>query len=465
MSHSTKGAKWIGMATGFLAVLVGGIYALPFVAKDAFAGYKMPRGPLGGDTGIRMEGVEMHAYEKGKLVAEADIDRVDVRKDRQFFDLSGINSGRLLTESGNIDFTSERATYDDIAEQMRFDAGVEFSGADFDLKAPKLTLDRLADNWQAPGPVTGTFKGGKLYAMDLKYKLANKEFLAGGPVRWRGTLPQDVAKDAPVGQAKTPWDIEGRNFKTRDNISTWTDGRATDGEIIVKAPSIQHEKKSDVLTCTGKVYYFSKKANLVADKAVIYRKEKRAVLSGNVRMLVKPKDKADLTEQEIPPFRPDVPESVAQGRPDAPTPEETQQQKDLDEALRSAKTVRDYPSMVKAEQVEYWYAKGGRRAVVTGSPDAYQVIGSLRWRRVTAFRGLYDGELETLRMESSAPEKREVRFVSSIGDDMYGWWFLVSTKEDDDAWEGDGVKGKVMTDEDEIPKDKKTPPPTTGGGG
>lgn len=452
------------MTTGFLAVMVGGIYALPFVAKDAFAGYKSPKGPLGGETGIRMDDVQMRAYDKGNLVAQAHIDRVDVRKDRQFFGLTGIRDGALFTEEGRVDFRSSTATYDDIAEQMRFDAGVHFSGDDFALHAPRLTLDRHSENWQAPGPVTGTFKGGRLYAMGLKYKMANKEFLAGGPVRWKGKLPQDVAKEVPVGQAKTPWDIEGRNFKTKDNISTWTDGRATDGEIIVKAPNIQHDKKGDVLTCTGKVYYFSKKANLVADKAIIYRKEKRAVLTGNVRMLVKPKDKPDLTEQEIPPFRPDVPESIAQGRPEAPTPEETQQQKDLDEALRSAKTVRDYPSMVKSEQVEYWYAKGSRHAIVTGSPEAYQAIGGLRWRRVSAFKGLYDGELETLRMESSAPEKREVRYVSSIGDDMYGWWFLVSTKEDDDAWEGDGVKGQIMTDEDEIPKEKKTPPPTGGGG-
>ena len=453
------------MLTGFLAVLIGGIYALPLVAKDAFADYKNPKGPLGGETGIQLEGVSLRAYDKGKLVAQAEIDKVNVRKDRQFFDFIGIRDGSLFSEEGKIDFSAKSATYDDIAELMRFESGVKLVGEEFNLNAPKLTLDRQAENWQAPGPVTGTMKGGRLYAMDLKYKMANKVFLAGGPVRWRGGLPQDVVKDAPVAQSKTPWDIEGRNFKSANNVSSWTDGRATDGEIIVRAPSIQHDKKSDVLTCTGKVYYFSKKANLVADKAVIYRKEKRAVLTGNVRMLVKPKDKADLTEQEIPPFRPDVPEAIAQGRPEAPSPEETQQQKDLDEALRSAKTVRDYPSMVKAEQVEYWYAKGDRHGIVTGAPEAFQAIGELRWRRVSAFKGLYDGEKETLRMESSAPEKREVRFVSSIGDDMHGWWFLVSTKEDDDAWEGDGVVGKIMTDDEEIPKDKKVPPPTTTGGG
>ncbi len=457
MSRSTKGAKWIGLGTGFIAMVVGGIYAIPFVAKDAFAGYGREQGALGADTGIRMEGVKLRSYDKGKLVSQADIDRVDIRQDRQFYDFIGVHNGAVFNKDGRIDFSSERATFDEISRQLRFDAGVNLKGKDFKIFAPRMTLDEQADTVQAPGPITGTLKGGKIAAMNFKYKIANEEFMAG-PLHWQGQLPGELTKGAPVGQGKTSWNIEG-NVKSTKTGLTWTDARATDGEIIVKAPKIVQDRKTDVLTCTGKVYYFSKKANLVADGAIVYRKEKRVVLEGNVRMLTKPKDKADLTETEVPPFRPVVPESISQGRPEAPTPEEAQQQKDLDEALRSSKNVRDYPAMVKANKIEYWYGEGNRHAIATGVPEAFQELEGGRWRHIVAFKGLYDGEKETLRMESSAPAKREVTLKSSIGDDLAGFWFIVSTKEDDEAWEGDGVKGDIKVDDDELPKKKDPPPP------
>lgn len=442
--------------------LVGMTAVIPLLGKDAFANYREREGVLGGETGVRMEDVDYRSYRKGELVAQADLDRVDVRRDRQYFDIIGVNNGLVMSKEGKISFDAPSATYDQIAQTLRFGAGVKVKGDDFDLFAPKLSLNQHAENLQAPGPVTGTLKGGSVTAMNLKYAMDRREFGAG-PIRWQGVPPKEI-QDTPITQEKKPWNIEG-NVKTNQKTLIWTNGRATDGEIIVKSPRIEQDRKTDVLTCTGPVYYFSKKVNLVADKAVIYRKEKRAVLTGNVRMLVKPKSAVDLTEQEIPPFRPDVPAAIAQNRPAAPQSAEEQQQKDLDDALRSSKSVRDYPSMVRATEIDYVYAEGRRKGIITGAPEAYQEFDDgKRWRRILAFRGIYDGEAETLRLEST-PQKVDVRMNNSIGDDLMGDWFIVSTKEDDEEWEGEKVKGWVMGDEDEIPKDKKTPPPTGSGGG
>lgn len=454
----TKTFSWVsGIAIG----LVGMLAVVPILGKDAFAGYRERSGVLGGDTGIRMEEVKYQSYHKGELVAEADLDRVDVRKDRQFLDIMGVSNGMLLTEEGKISFDAPSATYDQLAQTLRFSAGVRVLSDDFDLFAPKLTLNQMEKNLQAPGPVEGQLKGGSIQAMNLKYRLSNKEFTAG-PITWQGVPPKE-AQDTPITQERKPWRIEG-NVKTNQSTLIWTNGRATDGEIIVKSPRIEQDRKTDVLTCAGPVYYFSKKVNLVADKAVIYRKEKRAVLTGNVRMLVKPKTAVDLTEQEVPPFRPDVPAEIAQGRPAAPQSAEAQQQKDLDEALRSSKSVRDYPSMVRAAEVDYVYAEGRRRGVITGAPEAYQEFADgKRWRRVSAFRGIYDGEAETLRLEST-PSKVDVSMKNSIGDNLLGLWFIVSTKEDDEEWEGEGVQGDVMGDDDDIPPTGKKDPPPTGSG-
>lgn len=471
MSHSndesnshrtTRSAKVIAWVGGILVGLVGMVAVVPILGKDAFAGYREREAVLGGETGVRMEEVGYRSYHKGKLVAQADLDRVDVRRDRQFLDILGVHNGFIVTEEGRINFDAPSATFDQIAQTLRFSAGVKVLSDDFDLFAPKLTLDQNHKNLQAPGPVTGTLKGGAINAMNLKYAMNRKEFTAG-PIRWTGVPPQEV-QDTPITQTRKPWHIEGNNVKTNQNTLTWTNGRATDGEIIVKSPKIEQDRKTDVLTCAGPVYYFSKKVNLVADRAVIYRKEKRAVLTGNVRMLVKPKNATDLTEQEVPPFRPDVPTEIAQNRPPAPTSAEQQQQKDLDEALRSSKSARDYPAMVKAESVDYTYAEGRRKGIITGNPEAYQEFSDgKRWRRIGSYRALYDGEAETLRLEST-PQKIDVKMKNSIGDDLIGDWFVVSTKEDDEEWEGDKVSGAVWADDDELPKDKKTPPPTTGGG-
>lgn len=462
MSPSNKSAKWIGFTTGFAAAVVGAVYAIPFINADAFASMKSKTAPLGGETGVRMEGVTMRSYEKGKLVSQAEVDRIDVRRDRAFFSFYEVHDGILFSENGNVNFNSDTATYDQIAQQLRFDAGVKLMNGDFNLMVPRLTLDEGNQTIQAPGPIKGTLKGGILQAVNFKYKLPEKEFMTGA-FSWQGEIPGEVKKGVPVPQGKTAWNIEGRDSHGKGSIFEYSKARATDGEVIVKAPHIIQDRKTDILTCDGPVYYFSKKANLVADHAVVYRKEKRVLLTGNVRALVKPKDKPDLTETEVPPFRPDVPAQVADNRPEAPAPEEAQQQKDLDDALHSSKTIRDYPSMVKCDRAEYWYGDGNRHGLFTGSPEAFQDIGGGRWRNVSAFRGLYDGETEKLRLESSAEDKREVHVTTSIGDDIFAFWYTVSTKEDDDEWAGDGVKGHVVLDDDEVPKEKKTPPPTGGG--
>ena len=64
-----------------------------------------------------------------------------------------------------------------------------------------------------------------------------------------------------------------RNDKEHPGMDVWTDASATDGEVLVKAPHLERVRKTDVLTATGKVYYFGEKANLICEKAVIYRKE------------------------------------------------------------------------------------------------------------------------------------------------------------------------------------------------
>ena len=80
--------------------------------------------------------------------------------------------------------------------------------------------------------------------------------------------------------------------------------------FLVDDEALALKRLARMLTATGRVTYFSGKTDMIADQAVIYRKEKRAVFTGHVDMLVKAKK-----DQDQPPKKEDIP-SVNR---DAPT--------------------------------------------------------------------------------------------------------------------------------------------------
>jgi hypothetical protein len=294
----------------------------------------------------------------------------------------------------------------------------------------------------------------------MLYSMADDSYSVG-PIVWEGTTEGPLAEIQ--SQAKpTHWKFETKGVSSfKGDLQVFPEGEATDGEIIVKAQLLERNIKTDVVTATGRVFYFSEKANLVCDKAVIYRKEKRAVLTGNVDMLVKPEDARKLAVEEIPPFRPMVPDEVAKGRPSPPSVQKSEAQKALDDEVRSSGTGRKYPVSVTAGKIEYWYAEGQRRAVITGAPQAMQQLAGERWRYVWAVRAEYDGEKERLKMLAS-DGKDDLRMKTSLGDDVTARWIDLSTKEDEDDWSALGLKGDLYPDEDEIPKTNNPPPPLRG---
>lgn len=442
---------------GGLGIAGAAILGARYLERDAFAGYRFPKSDE--DVGVRLYGVDLKVFEEGKLVTQADIDRVDVRRDRQFYELYGVQGKSGGSSKVDINFASDRAIYDTIAKSLTFENGVSVKNADFDLFAPLLTIDERQGTVSSPTKVAGRAMGGKVAMANFRYGMKTREMVTG-PIRFSGRLPGVVQDGVPIPQdrTKSTWDVDMGSTRQKGDLVIYTKIRATDGEVLVRAEQGEWNRKTDVMTCTGRVFFYGDKVNLVADKVVIYRKERRAVASGNVRMLIKPKDQPNIVE-EIPPFRPEVPENIAANNPPPPTPNEVQQQKDLDDALRSPENVRKYPAIVVAEGIELSYAKGRRRATITGNPECLQDFPGGRWRRVKAGRALWDGQAETMRLE--AGESRPVNLKTSIGDDLFSSLFIVSVKEGEDSpsdWEApNGTRGKIARIEDE-----DVPPPTTG---
>lgn len=432
-------------------------YARHLMKADPFARYNR-RQPGPQDVLARMQDVSMKQYKAGHLVGQAQIGELAMRNDRQTFDLTNVYDGVMYTDKGRIDFRADQGTWDAANLQLAVNSGASISNKDFDLRVPSFTVDQRNGKVQIKREIRGRFFGGQIGANGLLYDM-NSGVGKVGASTWVGkvNLKQDTGQEG----APTKWSFKsGGGTFYKNNLEIWEDAEATDGEVVVQGDRIERNTKNDVITATGNCLYFSQKANLACDKVVVYRKEKRAVLTGSVRMLIKPKDSMErklvVGSGEIPPFRPEVPEGVASSGGFSKTADE----KALDDEIRSGKTTRKYPIAVLASYVEYWYGKGNRHATITGSPQASQQLVGSRWRKAWATKVLYDGDKESLRMVST-DGKEDVRMKTSLGDDLTAAWFEFETGENQDGWKGYHMHGDVMSEEDADLKDAKGDAPKT----
>lgn len=434
-----------------------------FNAMDPFAAYRHgANSTLPEQLGIRMENVELRQYHEGKLVARAHVAQLDVRRDRAAYDLVKISDGVFHTDNNKVmHFQAANGRWLVAAQRLTTSGGAKVWNADLDLSAERLSIDKRWKRLDVPVPVIGHVAGGVVKAEAISYHLDTGNYETGA-ISWEGTnkTVQEVTDGPPH-----KWKFEAAGSNHDNGVENYTNGTASDGEVIVKAPHLERVAKTDVLTATGRVSYFSAKANMMADKVVVFRKERRAVLTGNVVMLVKPKkdENKKVEIEEIPPFRPDVPASIADSRP-VPKIDKTQV-----EELRSGKTLRDFPLRMTAEKITYWYAKKNRHAHVEGKPYAFQELSGGRWRKFWSFEASYDAEQETLVLISSPKAKHdtfEVRMMNSLGDDMHAKTMTTSTKDEDDELRNYSAVepwGNVTDTDDEIPRDDSKKPASSSG--
>jgi hypothetical protein len=451
----TKRGSLLKRGALFVAGVAIGVLAVQWVQKlmtlDPFAAFRdADTGPLGSLVGVRMDNVSLKFYDGPTQTGACQVERVDVQKNKQFLDLYVVRDGSYTGAQGTFHFDADRAMWDANADRLLVMSGAKIRNADMNVVADPFEYNQQTKLLYVPTQIRGSIFGGNVVASSLTYSLADGSYEMG-PVAWSGMAALS-SQDTGEQEKKSHWKIDAKHV-SRDkggNNEIWTDGVATDGEVIVKAPKIERDRKTDVITATGKVVYYSAKTNMTCDKAVVYRKEKRAVMTGNVQMILKPTQNQKLEEVEIPPYKPEVPEDIEKNRPPAP-PGKSDDEKKLDDEVRSGKTTRKYPLIILSDKIEYWYAKGSRHAIITGNPQARQDLAGGRWRYAWTHEALYDGEKETLKMVSTEGQK-DTHVKTSLGDDFIADNATVSTEEDNDEVEAEGVKGDFFSSEDEIPK-------------
>lgn len=434
-------------------VLWGVVWLQRTLAVDPLKEYKDPKADEG-QVGIEMSDFDWKAYKGTQLVAEAHVAKATAHRDRDLVDLTQVQNGKYY-ESGKLAFAFEAssATFNTTRNTMTGTGDARVFNDQMSLASRQFRYDPQKRALIVPGQIVGKLHGGDVKATGLAYMVEKREFEIG-PIKWSGVVAQD--------SSRRRWTFETLDPKAkttvRGPIQTYPKLRATDGENIILADGAEYNRDTDVLTAKGHVQYFGTDANLTCEQVVVHRKEKRSVFTGNVDMLIKPKQGEKPKEETIPPVTPIVPEQIQKDRPTPPPAESPTSEQE--KQLRTGDNLREFPIALTAQRIEYWYEKGRRRAVITGSPQARQELPGAGWRMVWADTADYDGEKETLDLKSKG-DKATVRMLNSLGDDAHALSVLLSTREGEDSMDAVGLTMDMSIDEDEIPEK----PGSTGGGG
>lgn len=456
-----------------IAVAPTGIRKLRvYLGQDAFADLKKPASTE--PVGIRMEGVRFRQYSGMKLITYADAKRIDVSRDRRNTKMFGIRDGLYRDGDRVFRYQANHADWDSSWKILKVSGGVRVTNADLNLRAEGVKFESRKKQLTAFGNIKGTVAKGDFVGMNLLYNTKSEAYSIG-PVSWTGKLPAKLIQDAPDGVKQRVWNFKAEKTESPGNkkprINKYFDAIATDGEVIVIAAKIEHNRETDEILATGdekspRVQYFSAKSNMIANRALVYRKERRAIFTGDVIMLVKPKkDQNEKPKVEpLPAYQPMVPDQV-KAEPGKLKAKPKEQQEKTGDDLRSTKNLRDFPLVMASAKIEYWYAKGSRRAVITGDPQGRQELPESEWRHLWTNVAFYDGELETLKLVSTQGRK-DTRMKNSIGDDVVATWLLMSTNEEDERFTGAQIEGDFadLGNADDPRNETKTPPTTPPGG-
>lgn len=466
MSHSRKSvALTVTVILAGVAVCVGiGVGVRKVTSVDPLRKFK-DKNEDKELPGVVMTNFDWKAYNKSTLIAEAHVKEAAVGRDRDTIQLTTVSNGKFY-ENAKLAFKFEAQSavyYNDLNSISGYGKSRVFNDQ-MDLSTTEFKYDPQLKAVIVPHSLSGKLQGGDFKADTLKYQLEDKAILVGG-ITWSGMVSQENQKSAWTFTPQDP--KEKLNSKSVGGKTVFNKLKATDGEIIILADGGEYDRNTDVLVAKGHVQYFGPDANLVCDQVTVYRKDKRALLVNNVDMLIKPKEGGKAEQIVIPPVNPVVPDQIKNDRPAAPPGDSPRS--DQQKQIRSGENLRDYPATVTAQRIEYWYGKGNRHAVITGSPQARQELTLGAWRMVWADSAYYDGENETLDLKSKG-EKASVRMLNSLGDDLHAESVTVSTKEGDDMMEATGLTDStVIVDKDELPEKGKSggggdkPPPTLRG--
>ena len=474
-----RGLARKAVVTGAVMGLVGGGYLAwrRYGGVDPYTAFTKGGHTADPTQEIKAKGVKIRQYVDGKLVGETDAKSLTVGQDRNRLTLRGIKNGKTKGPNGPMQFAAKKGILNPNLRTADLSGGVRVKGTDFDVTSSVATLNGKLGVIDVPTPLKGTIKDMQFSAASLTHRM-NTDYTKIVRPLVVGKLPKGLGM--PGMQASKVWAFTGDDVTNEKGQQRAENGWASDGDLVITAPHLARDPKTDVVTATSeggtRVTYRSAKADVVADKVVIDQKAKVAFCTGHVLVYVRPKgewDKPlDTKTVTLGPLVPDIPASLTPTLGKDGTLSDDEKAKI--EALRSTKNLRDYPMQLSAEEVTYWYKEGERHMIAKkGRPTAFQRFEDGRWRQAWAPEARYDGEKDMLNLVGGT-SKREVHLENSVADVNDCFLAKMSTKEDQTEdteylWMK-SPKGKGIDFDADKPKKEtpakppagKTPPPSGG---
>ncbi len=406
--------------------------------------------PLYADAGmgnviVRFTDIEVRARQLNRLLWRVKVKRADLSRDRQRWRLEGVQEAVLYDEGKPAwRLTAAQALYEGASRFLQV-ADARLHGDPVQLTCSQASWREQTRELQCMGIIRGSLRDGEFTALALRYLGAEKRLVAEGvrlvmrtslePIAFLEVAPSK--QNTSEKQTKTRRvEVEFKRLEEQQGKTRVGEGLTIrDGDTVMTADRAEQDIEAQIIRATGSLRVTDPRVELSADRLTIELKEKRAILEGNVKILVKPKQAEEASEQ--------------------PSSEET----------RSLKTEMREPVQITCDRAENLYQK--KIITLTGNLKMVQMLKENgKTRTLTAEKAVYNSRTEQVQLVGN------VHGVDEKGQELTAPEILVSVKEGDE-WLKITQPGKmvILVEEEEeageeapaaAPPPSPAPPPQQG---
>ncbi len=366
--------------------------------------------PLYADAGmgnvlIRFTQTEVRARQLNQPLWRMKVKRADLSRDRQRWLLEGVQEA-VLYDDGKPAWrlTAAHAVYEGASRFLQV-ADARLRGNPVQLTCSQATWRDQKRELQCLGIIRGSLRDGEFTAQALRYLGGEKRLVAEGvrlvmhtslePIAFLQTEP--AKQEASEKQTKTRRvEVEFKRLEEQQGKTRIGEGLVIrDGDTLMTADRAEQDIEAQIIHATGNLRVTDPRVELSADRVTIELREKRAVLEGNVKILVKPKQSEQTGAQ--------------------PASEET----------RSLKTEMREPVQITCNRAENLYQK--KIITLTGDLKMVQLLKENgKTRTLTAQKAVYNSRSEQVQLIG------DVHGVDEKGQELIAPEILVSVKEGDE---------------------------------
>lgn len=387
-----------------------------------------------GNVLVRFTDTEVRARQLNQLLWRMKVKRADLSRDRQRWLIDGVQEA-VLYDNGKPAWrlTAAQAVYEGASRFLQV-ADARLYGNPVQITCSQATWRDQTRELQCMGIIRGSLRDGEFTAQALRYRGGEKRLVAEGvrlvmhtslePIAFLQTEPPK--QNASDKQTKTRRvEVEFKRLEEQQGKTRIGEGLVIrDGDTVMTADRAEQDIEAQVIHATGNLRVTDPRVELSADRLTIELKEKRAILEGNVQILVKPKESQQANAQ--------------------PTSEET----------RSLKTEMREPVQITCDRAENLYQK--KIITLTGNLKMVQLLKENgKTRTLTAQKAIYNSRTEQVQLVG------DVHGVDEKGQELTAPEILVSVKEGDE-WLKITQPGKMVIfveEEEETAEETPTPAP------